>query len=266
MQRLKGQTALITGASSGIGKEIAKGMSKEGANVVVNYHSDEKSANKIVEELKSEGASAIAVGADVSNANDVQEMFKKMFDVYGTIDILINNAGIQKDAPLIEMTKDDWEKVIGINLTGQFLCAQAAAKEFIKRGIIKNRSVSAGKIICISSVHEVIPWAGHANYAASKGGVKLLMESMAKELAQYKIRVNSIAPGAIETSINKSVWSEPNLKRKLLKLIPYGRIGTTSDIAKAAIWLASDESDYIHGETLVVDGGMTLYPGFTENE
>lgn len=265
MQRLKGQSALVTGSSSGIGKAIALAMASEGANVVINFHSNESSAEKIVQDIKSSGGKAIAVGADVSKEADVKRMFGEMFEAFGTIDILVNNAGMQKDATFVEMTLDDWQKVIGINLTGQFLCAREAAKEFIRRGIIKERSVAAGKIICVSSVHEVIPWAGHVNYAASKGGVMLLMKSVAQELAPHKIRVNSIAPGAIKTPINKSAWADPESEKKLLKLIPYGRIGNPEDVAKAAVWLASDDSDYVHGETLVVDGGMTLYPGFADN-
>jgi glucose 1-dehydrogenase len=265
MQRLKGQSALVTGSSSGIGKAIALALAREGANVVINFHSNEKSAQQMVQEIISAGGKAIAVGADVSKEGDVKRMFEQMFKAFGTIDILVNNAGMQKDAPFIEMALADWEKVIGVNLTGQFLSAREAAKEFIRRGIIKSRSVAAGKIIFISSVHEVIPWAGHVNYAASKGGIMLLMKSVAQELAPHKIRVNSIAPGAIKTPINKSAWADPESEKKLLELVPYGRIGNPEDIAKAAVWLASDDSDYVHGETLVVDGGMTLYPGFADN-
>lgn len=265
MQRLKGQSALVTGSSSGIGKAIALAMAREGANLVINFNSNESSAQKIVQEIKSSGGKAIAVGADVSKEADVKRMFAEMFEAFGTIDILVNNAGMQKDAPFVAMTADDWEKVIGVNLTGQFFAAREAAKEFIRRGVIKERSVAAGKIIFISSVHEVIPWAGHVNYAASKGGVMLLMKSIAQGLAPHKIRVNSIAPGAIKTPINKSAWANPESEKKLLELIPYGRIGNPEDVAKAAVWLASDDSDYVHGETLVVDGGMTLYPGFADN-
>lgn len=265
MERLQGQSALVTGSSSGIGKAIALAMAREGANVVINYHSNEKSALEIVQQIKTAGGKAIAVGADVSKEADVKRMFGEMFEAFGTIDILVNNAGMQKDAPFTEMSLDDWEKVIGVNLTGQFLSAREAAKEFIRRGITKEASVAAGKIIFISSVHEVIPWAGHVNYAASKGGIMLLMKSIAQELAPHKIRVNSIAPGAIKTSINKSVWSDSESAKKLQELIPYGRIGDPEDIARATVWLASDDSDYIHGETLVVDGGMTLYPGFADN-
>jgi glucose 1-dehydrogenase len=265
MQRLKGQSALVTGSSSGIGKAIALALAREGANVVINFHSNGNSAQQMVQEITSAGGKAIAVGADVSKEGDVKKMFEQMFKAFGTIDILVNNAGMQKDAPFVEMTLDDWGRVIGVNLTGQFLSAREAAKEFIRRGINKERSVAAGKIIFISSVHEVIPWAGHVNYAASKGGIMLLMKSVAQELAPHKIRVNSIAPGAIKTPINKSAWADPESEKKLLELVPYGRVGDPEDIAKAAVWLASDDSDYVHGETLVVDGGMTLYPGFVDN-
>lgn len=265
MERLKGQSALITGSSSGIGKAMALAMAKEGANVVINYSRNENSAVQIVQEIISIGGNAIAIRADVSKEDDVKRMFREMFEAFGTIDILVNNAGLQKDAPFVEMSLQDWERVIGINLTGQFLCSREAAKEFIRRGIIKERSAAAGKIICISSVHEVIPWAGHVNYAASKGGVMLFMKSIAQELAPYRIRVNSIAPGAIKTPINKAAWETEEAEKKLLELIPYGRVGVPEDIAKAAVWLASDDSDYVHGETLVIDGGMTLYPGFEDN-
>jgi glucose 1-dehydrogenase len=235
------------------------------SSTTVNYHSNGSGAEQIVQEVISAGGNAIAVGADVSKEPEVKRMFEKMFETFGTIDILVNNAGLQKDAPFVEMTLGDWEKVIGINLTGQFLCAREAAREFIRRGIIEGRSTAAGKIIFISSVHEVIPWAGHVNYAASKGGTMLLMKSTAQELARHKIRVNSIAPGAIKTAINKSAWGDPESEKKLLELIPYGRIGNPEDVAKAAVWLASNDSDYVHGETLVIDGGMTLYPGFVDN-
>jgi glucose 1-dehydrogenase len=192
-------------------------------------------------------------------------MFEQTFREFGTVDILINNSGMQKDAPFLEMSLADWQKVIDVNLTGQFLCAREAAKEFIRRGVVKERSVAAGKIICMSSVHEVIPWAGHVNYAASKGGIMLMMKSIAQELAPHRIRVNSIAPGAIKTPINREAWEDKEDEKKLLELIPYGRVGVPEDIAKAAVWLASDESDYVHGTTLFVDGGMTLYPGFADN-
>ena len=265
IQRLKGQSALITGANSGIGKAIALEMAREGAQVVINYVSDESAAFSMVEEIKGFGEKAIAIKADVSKEDQVQAMFVKMVETYGTIDILVNNAGLQKDAPFKDMSLKDWQFVLDVNLTGQFLCSREAVREFLKRGMVPERSRALGKIICMSSVHEVIPWGGHANYAASKGGVMLLMKSMAQELGGEKIRINSIGPGAIKTPINKSAWDTPEAEKKLLELIPYNRVGEPVDIAKAAVWLASDESDYVHGTTLFVDGGMTLYPGFSTN-
>jgi glucose 1-dehydrogenase len=265
MQKLKGQSALVTGASSGIGKAIAIELAREGAQVIVNYHGSEQKAKDTIETIESAGGRAIAIKADVSREEEVQQMFREMLATFGTIDILINNAGLQKDAAFLEMSLADWQKVIDVNLTGQFLCAREAAREFVRRGVIKDRSLAAGKIICISSVHEVIPWAGHVNYAASKGGLMLFMKSIAQELAPYKIRVNSIAPGAIKTPINTEAWETKEAREKLLKLIPYGRVGETLDVAKAAVWLASDDSDYVHGASLLIDGGMALYPGFADN-
>ena len=259
---LKGQTALVTGASSGIGAGIARAMAASGAKVVVNYSSKEDAARKVVQEIKDARGSALAVKADVSKEDQVLAMFKTLIDEYGTIDILVSNAGVQKDSNFLEMTLKQWQFVLDINLTGAFLCAREAAREFIRRGIVPERSAAAGKIIFISSVHEVIPWASHVNYASSKGGIMLLMKSIAQELGPYKIRVNSIGPGAIKTDINRSAWETPEAKASLLKLIPYNRAGETMDIARVAVWLASDEADYITGTTLYVDGGMLLYPGF----
>lgn len=262
VKRLLDQVALVTGASSGIGSGVALCLAEAGAKVIVNYASSPKGADAVVAEIKEQGGDAIAIQADVSQEDQVLNLFTKTYEAFGTVDILVNNAGLQKDQPFTEMTLDAWNKVIDVNLTGQFLCAREAAKEFKKRGVVPGRSCSAGKIICMSSVHEVIPWAGHCNYAASKGGVMLLMKSMAQELAPYKIRVNSIGPGAIKTPINKDAWDTPAAEESLLSLIPYNRVGESSDIGKAAVWLASDESEYVHGVTLFVDGGMTLYPGF----
>ena len=263
MKRLQGQTAVITGSSSGIGRAVAIEMAAEGANVVVNYPGGSPDmANEVMGQIKNEGGTAICVKADVSNEDDVKAMFAETVRSFGTVDILVNNAGLQKDAKLVDMTLAQWKYVLDVNLTGQFLCAREAVKEFIRRGMVPSRSKALGKIICMSSVHEVIPWAGHCNYAASKGGIMLLMKSIAQELAPQKIRVNSIGPGAIKTPINKSAWDTPEAEKELLTLIPYGRVGEPSDIGKAAVWLASDESDYVTGTTLFVDGGMTLYPGF----
>lgn len=261
---LSGQRALVTGANSGIGEGVAIALGEAGANVVVNYISGEDAANKVVEIIKSNGSDAMAIRADVSKEDQVQAMFKQMIDTWGSIDILVANAGVQRDADFTEMTLAQWQFVIDVNLTGQFLCCREAVREFVRRGIDPELSCSAGKIICMSSVHEVIPWAGHVNYATSKGGVNMMMQSIAQEMAAKKIRVNSISPGAIATPINTSAWNTPEAEAELLQLIPYQRIGKPKDIARAAVWLASDDSDYITGTSIFVDGGMTLYPGFRE--
>jgi glucose 1-dehydrogenase len=262
---LKGQSALVTGADSGIGKGVAMALAAAGANVVINHVDAHEIAEQTVDEITAAGGTAYAIHADVSNEAEVQAMFAEMYKQYGTIDILVNNAGLQKDSKFVDMTLQQWNTVIGINLTGQFLCAREAAREYIRRGVVPERSKAAGKIICMSSVHEVIPWGGHVNYATSKGGVMMLMKSMAQELAPHKIRVVSIGPGAIQTPINKSAWDTPDALNKLLTLIPYNRIGEPEDIGKLAAWLVSDEADYITGTTIFMDGGMTLYPGFADN-
>jgi len=259
---LKGQKALVTGANSGIGKGIAIALAHAGADVVVNFVSNEEVAQQVVEEASRGGSRVNALKADISDEAQVQAMFKRMIEDFGTIDILVNNAGLQQDAPLETMTLKQWNKVIGVNLTGQFLCSREAVREFKRRGVRKEVSCAAGKIICISSVHELIPWAGHVNYAASKGGVMLLMKSIAQEVAPYRIRVNSICPGAIRTPINRQAWETPEAYHDLLKLIPYKRIGEVEDIGRVAVFLASDDADYVHGASLFVDGGMTLFPGF----
>ncbi|MCY7369156.1 MAG: SDR family oxidoreductase [Chamaesiphon sp.] len=269
---LKGQVALVTGGSSGIGEGAARCLAQAGAAVVINYHSDRAAAEQIVRDIISEGGAelaegmprAIAIGANVAKEEEVKAMFAQTIATFGTIDILVNNAGIQQDAAFVDMTLAQWNLVMNVNLTGQFLCAREAVKEFLRRGVKPDISCAAGKIICMSSVHQVIPWAGHVNYATSKGGLEMLMKSMAQELAPQKIRINSIAPGAIETQINTAAWSTPEMKAKLLQLIPAGRVGMPEDIGKAVVWLASDDSDYVNGTTLFVDGGMTLYPGFTK--
>jgi len=261
---LKGQKALVTGASSGIGKAVAIALGQAGADVVVNYVGATAAADEVAAAVVDSGVRALAIRADVSQESEVEPMFAKMFKEFGTIDILVNNAGLQKDAPLDEMTLAQWNTVISVNLTGQFLCAREAVREFKRRGVVKKISVSAGKIICMSSVHETIPWSGHTNYAASKGGVMLMMKSIAQEVAPYRIRVNSICPGAIRTPINTSAWSTPEAYETLMTLIPYKRIGEPDDIGRVAVFLASDQSDYINGASIFVDGGMTLYPGFSQ--
>ncbi len=259
---LSGQSALVTGANSGIGRAVAMGLARAGADVAVNFVTDQASADEVVSQITAMGRRAIAIRADVSRENEVIQMFARVVEVFGALDIVVANAGLQRDAPIETMTLDDWNTVIGVNLTGQFLCAREAVREFIRRAPDPRGSVAVGKIICMSSVHQEIPWAGHANYAASKGGVMMLMKSIAQEVAPRRIRVNAIAPGAVRTPINTPAWSTPEAYADLMTLVPYKRIGEPDDIARAAVWLASDASDYVTGATLFVDGGMTLYPGF----
>jgi glucose 1-dehydrogenase len=262
VKSLPRQTAIVTGANSGIGRGVAIALGHAGANVVVNYVSREEEATKVVDEIGRCGARAIAVHADVSNEAEVIAMFARAVEAFGAVDILVNNAGLQKDAPFHELTVAAWELVMNVNLKGQFLCAREAVRAFRKQGVRPDVSCAAGKIICISSVHDIIPWAGHVNYAASKGGVMMMMKSIAQEVAPYRIRVNSISPGAVRTPINHEAWSTREAYNSLMTLIPYKRIGEPAEIGRAAVWLSSDDSDYITGATIYVDGGMTLYPGF----
>jgi glucose 1-dehydrogenase len=259
---LAGQKALVTGANSGIGRGVAIALGEAGADVVVNYVDGDDAANAVVDEIRRAGVKAFAYKADVSSEDQVAGMFKSMIQQFGTIDTLVANAGLQRDSAFHQMTLAQWNMVLGVNLTGQFLCAREAIREFLRRGVVPSVSCAAGKIICMSSVHQQIPWGGHANYATSKGGIKLMMESLAQEVAPKRIRVNGIGPGAIRTPINTSAWNTPDAYNQLMTLIPYGRIGEPEDIARAAVWLASDHSDYVVGTKLFVDGGMTLYPGF----
>ena len=261
-QPLVGQKALVTGANSGIGKAVAIALAEAGAAVAVNYVTGEDEAYAVTDRIAAAGGRAITVRGDVSSEAQVAEMFEEACAFLGTLDIVVANAGLQRDAPFEEMTLQQWNTVLNVNLTGQFLCARAAVREFLRRGPRPEVSRALGKIICMSSVHEVIPWAGHANYAASKGGVMMLMKTIAQELAPRGIRVNGLAPGATRTPINTAAWSTPEAYEALMRLVPYKRIGEPEDIARAAVWLASDDSDYVNGVTLFVDGGMTLYPEF----
>lgn len=261
---LRGQRALVTGGSSGIGAAVCRALAAAGARVVVNYLFDRDEADRLVGEIEADGGEAMAIQADVSVEDDVRRLFAEMLDAWGSIEILVANAGIQRDAPFHDMTLDQWNKVMDVNLTGQFLCAREAVREFSRRGVMPEVSRSAGKIISMSSVHDVIPWAGHVNYAASKGGLMMFVKSLAQEVAHQKIRVNAISPGAIRTNINRAAWETPEAEAELLTLIPYERVGDPMDIGQAAVWLASDASDYVTGTTIYVDGGMTLYPGFRE--
>ncbi|CDY74712.1 Glucose 1-dehydrogenase [Caballeronia glathei] len=263
-QDLQGQIALVTGASSGIGFGVAQALADAGAAVAINYHSHGEAAEDLAADIRKAGGQAFAVGADVADEAQIDAMFDSVIQHFGTIDIVVANSGLQKDAPFVDMTLADWHTVMNVNLAGQFLTAQRAVREFLRREP-RPVSMALGKIICMSSVHELIPWAGHVNYAASKGGIQMMMKSLAQEVAPHRIRVNAIAPGAIRTPINKAAWDSPQALDKLLKLVPYGRIGEPGDIGRAAVWLASDESDYVVGTTLFVDGGMSLYPGFADN-
>ena len=259
---LVGQPAIVTGANSGIGEAVAIGLARAGADVAVNYVTHPETADEVAHKIEALGRKAITIKADVSKEDEVEAMYAKAIAEFGTLHISVSNAGLQQDSALVDMTLQQWNTVIGINLTGQFLCQRAAAREFVKRGVVKEVSLAAGKMICMSSVHQQIPWAGHCNYASSKGGILMLMQSMAQELAPHFIRVNSIGPGAIRTPINTAAWQTPEAYSDLMKLVPYRRIGEPDDIAQAAAWLVSDQADYVTGVTLFVDGGMTLYPGF----
>jgi glucose 1-dehydrogenase len=263
-QSLNGQAAIVTGANSGIGAAVAAALATAGAKIGINYVSRGGVAQKMAADIRADGGDAVALYGDVSSEGDVAKLFAEATKVFGRVDILVANAGVQRDALVADMTIAQWNTVIGVDLTGQFLCAREAIRHFRSQGM-SPASKALGKIICMSSVHQMIPWAGHVNYAASKGGITMMMRSLAQEVAGEKIRINAIAPGAIKTPINQSVWSDSARVRELMKLIPYGRIGEAEDVAKAAVWLASDDSDYVVGTTLFVDGGMTLYPGFRGN-
>jgi glucose 1-dehydrogenase len=260
---LAGQKALVTGASKGLGQAMAIGLAQAGADVVVNYYSDEQGARWTAAEIEKLGRKAIIFKADVADEKEVQSMFRSMIETFGRIDICIANSALQLNAPVDEMTLAQWQRVISVNLTGVFLCSRESVRAFKRQGINRSISYACGKLILISSVHDVIPWEGHANYAAAKGGLILFMKSLAQEVAHLRIRVNAISPGAIRTPMNVEKLTSPEVfKAVLLKLIPSKRIGEPEEVARVAVWLASDESDYVQGTTIYIDGGMTLYPGF----
>jgi len=262
-QVLVGQKALVTGASKGLGQAMAIGFAQAGADVLVNYSTDAQGAQQTAEIIKGFGRKAVVFKANVSCESEVKAMFDCMFQTFGRLDICVPNAAIQLNANVDEMTLEQWQGVIDVNLTGMFLCAREAIRAFKRQGIDRSISYACGKLIFMSSVHDIIPWAGHANYAAAKGGLMLFMKSLAQEVAHIRIRVNAISPGAIRTPMNVEKLTTPEMfESTLLKLIPAKRIGEPGDVARAAVWLASDESDYVHGTTIYIDGGMTLYPGF----
>ena len=265
MADLRGAAALVTGASSGIGFGVAEALAARGAKVAVNYHSHREAAEELAGRIREKGGEAIAVGADVSDEAEVASLFARTREAFGRVDVLVANSGMQKDAAVAEMTVTDWRTVIDVNLTGQFLCCREAIRCFRAQARQGRPFRAAGSIVSMSSVHDRIPWAGHVNYAASKGGIRMMVETLAQEVASEGIRVNAVAPGAIRTPINKEAWETQEALGKLLALIPYGRIGEPEDVAQAVAWLASDEADYVTGTTMYVDGGMVLYPTFRDH-
>ncbi len=264
-KRLRGQTAIVTGGNTGIGEAMCEALGAEGANVVINYHSHEEQAEELKARIEKGGSKALAIKGDISKEDAVIRMVERAVETFGRIDIMCANAGIQADGKSVELTLDEWQRVIDVNLTGAFLCAREAARQFLKQGLSPKISKAAGKIIFTSSVHEEIPWESAPNYCAAKGGVRMLMRSMAQELAPRRIRVMGIGPGSIKTKINAEAWATKEKEREEVeRFIPYGRWGEPVDIGKVAAWLASDEADYITGTTIFVDGGMLLYPSFRE--
>ena len=253
---LKGRRALITGASSGIGEATAKRLGAEGASVCVNYYSDKEqpAAQRVADAVTRSNGRGIAIQADVGNEADVMRLVTDTVNQLGGLDLLVNNAGIEKQIPLLEMSLQDWHAVLQTNLTGAFLCMREAGKIMAANG--------GGVIVNMSSVHEFIPWPGFAHYCSSKGGMKLLMETAARELAGKGIRVVNIAPGAIATPINRFVLDDPEAEHAVESEIPLGRLGRPEEIAAAVAWVASNEAGYLTGTTIVVDGGMSLYPRF----
>ena len=247
--KFKDKIALITGASRGIGKAIAIAFANEGACVVI-IDIDLNKANEVTKVIKDVGLKAISIKANVSNSNEVRNMVKETVKNFGRIDILVNNAGIQTVAPFLELTEEEWDEIFKVNLKGTFLCSQMVAKEMIK--------FKKGKIINISSIHYSIPRSNKAHYDASKAGIEILTKDMALELAKYKINVNCIAPGAIATPMNEDILNSPEKLAKINTKIPLKRMGKPDDISKVAIFLASDDADYITGVTICVDGGLSL--------
>lgn len=254
---LKDKVVVITGAGSGIGKSFAEAFGKAEAKVVMNYRSEHhvEDVDQSIKLIEEAGGQAIKVQADVSVEADVNRLVQTAVDTFGTLDIMINNAGFEKPIPTHEMPLEEWQKVIDINLTGAFIGSKAAVNQFFKDD-------KKGVILNTSSVHDTIPWPNYANYAASKGGLKLMMETMSMEYAQYGIRINNISPGAIVTEHTREKFSDPTTRAETLEMIPAKEIGEADQVANVALFLASDLASYIHGTTIYVDGGMTNYPAF----
>jgi glucose 1-dehydrogenase len=252
--RLQNKVAIVTGSATGIGKAIAAAMAREGASVVIDYVGAPTLANGVVQAIQAAGGQAVAVAADVSDPGQVNQLIQKAVDSFGRLDILVNNAGLEYKHPFPEFPFDLWQKVIAVDLTGPFLCAQAAAKVMIRQG-------SSGRIVNISSVHEDLPMPTNAPYCAAKGGLRMLMRTIAVELAPYKINVNNIAPGAIYTPIDADVESNRTIEEKLMAEIPLGRWGKPEEVAELAVFLASESASYCTGGTYFVDGGMIRQSG-----
>ncbi len=261
MKSLENKIALVTGAASGIGKAIALRFGYEGSHVIINYLNDEAAADEVVQKIKAEGGSAAKIMADISREDEVQNMFSYIKKQFGRLDILVNNAGRQKDRKFTDMTLADWNAVVGVDLTGHFLCSREASRLFLDQQT-EDDNHSPGVMVFITSVHQNIPWAKRANYCAAKAGASMLMKTVAQELAPHKIRANAVAPGAVKTAINIENFKDPEAKEQIMRKIPFGRAGKVEDIASAVVWLASDEADYVTGETLFVDGGMELFADF----
>jgi glucose 1-dehydrogenase len=252
---LEGRRALVTGATSGIGQGTAFELAAHGAAVAINHRGKVDDARAMVEAIEAAGGRAVPVAMDVSVEDDVARGFAEARDAFGGLDLVVNNAGVEAPFELVDMPLAEWEKVIAVNLTGVFLCTREAAR-------IMRAAGTRGAIVMISSVHEVIPWPTYSHYCASKGGLKLFTQTVARELAPHGIRVLSIAPGAISTPINEAVLADPEERRKVAEEVPLGRWGEVADVARAVVWAASDQAEYVVGTTIFVDGGMTLYPTF----
>ncbi len=252
--RLQNKVAIVTGSASGIGRAIVAAYAREGAAVTIDYHGTPDKASEMVRNIESGGGRALAVHADVSQPDQVQNLVDQTVEKFGRLDILVNNAGIEQKVPFVDVPKDLWDEVIAVDLTGPFLCAQAAARQMIKQG-------EPARIINISSVHEDLPMPTNAPYCAAKGGLRMLMRTIAIELAEHQITVNNIAPGAIDTPMDAPLKSEPVLMKTLLSEIPLGRMGKPEEIAELAIYLASDAAAYVTGSTYFIDGGMTRQAG-----
>ncbi len=248
--KLEGKTVLITGGSQGIGQGIAFRLAEEGADIVVDYVGNPQSADATVAQIQKRGRRGLAVEADISSVDHIHSMMKQAADSFGGVDVLVNNAGVEKHASIWEATEHDYDLVLTINLKGAFFASQA----FVQHRMAAKKP---GKIINVSSVHEELPFPHFTSYCASKGGMKMMMRNLSIELAPYGITVNNIAPGAIETPINTALLNDPPKLKALLDNIPLGRLGQVSDVGGVAAFLASSDADYITGATIVVDGGLT---------